>query len=89
MNKKKLNPLYKSLIDKKVSTFINVNNIYGGQTEETLEKIQKQHEVYDKNFCNMNIVKIFCSSTENQVNQINLAETYLINLLHNKFGNKC
>ncbi len=84
-----LKPLYKNHIDKKISTITNVNNVYGGQTEKTLEQRQKQHEEKDKEFCNMTITKIFSSSKETEVNQINLAETYLIQSLHSKFGKKC
>ena len=37
----------------------------------------------------MIIEEIFSSSKEIQVNQINLAETYLIELLHTTYGKKC
>jgi hypothetical protein len=84
-----LNPLYKNLIINKISKLSSVNNIYGGQTEQTLEERQRQHETTDNRFHNMTIEKIFSSSEETQVNQINLAETFLIQLLHNKFGRKC
>ena len=81
----KFNPLYKNIIDKKIANLENVNNIYGGQTEKTLEQRQQQHEKKDNDFCNMVIEEIFSSSKESQVNQINLAETYLIKLLSTKF----
>jgi hypothetical protein len=86
---KTLNPLYKIRIDKKIAELSNIDKIYGGQTEQTLEQRQKEHEKKDKNFCNMKIKKIFGSSEESQVRQINLAETYLIEQLHAKFDIKC
>lgn len=84
-----LNPLFKNRIDEKIAKLPNVNNIYGGQTEQTLEQRQHQHETDNNIFHNMTIEKIFSSSKESQVNQINLAETYLIKQLHNKYGIKC
>jgi hypothetical protein len=85
-----LNPFYKNFINKKIDELpLNINYIYGGQTEKKLEERQKQHEKENNIFCKMNIEKIFCSSTETQVKQINLAETYLIQTLHKKFGEKC
>lgn len=84
-----LNPLYKNLINKKIAKFPSVVNIYGGQTEQTLEQRQKQHEEKDNKFRNMIIEEIFSSSKETQVNQINLAETYLIEVLHTTYGKKC
>ena len=84
-----LNPLFKKLIENKIAKLPSVVNIYGGQTEETLEKRQKQHEKKDNKFCNMTITEIFSSSKETQVKQINLAETYLIQLLYTTYGDKC
>jgi hypothetical protein len=84
-----LNPLYKNLINKKIAKLPSVANIYGGQTEHPLEQRQKQHEEKDNKFRNMIIDEIFSSSKETQVKQINLAETYLIELLHTTYGKKC
>lgn len=83
-----LNPIYKTLIDNKIAKLLIINNIYAGQTEKTLKERQKQHEKKDK-FRNMRIEEIFSSSKETQVNQINLAETYLIQVLNRIYGNKC
>ena len=85
-----LNSLYKRLIDNKINAINNISAIYGGQTEHKLKERQMQHE-YEPNsrFLNMVIKPVFSSAKDNQADQINLAETYLILKLREKFGNKC
>lgn len=80
-----LNPLYKKFIDNNINKLSNIKYIYGGQTEQTLEQRQIQHERINNNFLNMTIKKIFKCLDKSQ---INLAETYLIEQLNNKYGNK-
>ena len=45
-----LNPLYKNLINKNIAKLSSVANIYGCQTEQTLEQRQKQHEEKENKF---------------------------------------
>jgi len=78
-----LKPLYKKFIDNNINKLSNIKYIYGGQT---LEQRQIQHERINNKFLNMNIKKIFKCLDKRQ---INLAETYLIEQLNNKYGNKC
>lgn len=85
----KLSYFYKYRIDTKIKNLININYVYGGQTERSLADRQREHEYDDPNFHNMSIEPIFSSSKESQLNQINLAEVYLIEQLYNNFGDKC
>lgn len=89
-SQQKLSLEYKQKIDKKIKNLPpNINRVYGGQTEHTLVKRQKQHERDNVDFRDMEIIKVFSSARENKVKQINLAETYLIQQLRKHFVGKC
>ncbi len=89
---------YKSTINTALNKHKNVIDkciyIYGGQTETTPEKRLNQHQQNkkDKNygkFKNMTSIQLFTFKKTITVNEIKLAEQYLINELHKRYGSKC
>lgn len=83
-----LRNLYKNKIDDIIQKLLNLNivNVYGGYTEQHLNTRKSQHIRNNENFKNMKIKKIFQTDKESQIDQIQLAEQYLINELDRNFG---
>jgi hypothetical protein len=86
-----LRPIYKNMIDEKLDYIgpkSQINTVYGGRTEETLATRWGQH-MANPEFSDMGIEKIFESDKESELAQIKLAESYLIQRLKKKYGDKC
>lgn len=64
----------------------SIINIYGGVTYKSLEERKNEHINADEIFKNMDILEILNMSSKSEARK---AESYLVNKLNEKFGNKC
>jgi len=76
----------KNKINQKISEYSNITMIYGGATEQTLQERKEQHIQTDNRFNSMKIKSIHTATSYKMAKEI---EEYLIELLDNKFNNKC
>jgi hypothetical protein len=72
-----------------IKTHTNISFIYGGQTEHSIKIRQKQHKNDDPDrFVGMDIRLVY-KFNDNEINQINKAEEFLIKLLKDNYGLNC